>query len=532
MLGCNKSSHQTLNQFCLNHRLHLCLNPHAGRPQILISLGWAGVKIYSMSIILYIRYNNFETMNELPVGQEWFIERAQSLGYKGNPNGMCFGLCQMATQAVLLGEYNLFKERLKQMAAILTENFPQEMEKVKEERRALFQNAKNQVKDELEERNTGSDFNPIDEHAINNLANEKFTKLMHALPLEDRARLTIDMFLDGVELYMQPHAHSILFQGQMKHQISDAAASLLLPPEIEEGVPSVPVFSGSYDTWDLYTYLGLLQQKLKDCKNPVSLRLVSENHAICLIYDPEKDEEYCWLLFNPNKMNNMDQPGGEETGDDIERGFCGELEIKSTIEFATWISFASYEDKEKFHAKTLSREDSENWMRMHNPKDLNSNWLKIALYNGDVDAVKKFLDIGFDIAEIHNYGLDYLETAIAYGHSDIVKLFLEKMAKTDLNPGSLTKAIGCGNLEIVKILLEAGVDPEQTDKSIGKSPLEFAKEINSAQSQNAVFQDIYETLQTKAGYVLQKSDTFKKQLVSIKEAEVMKESPSMGGKQN
>ncbi|WP_454783739.1 ankyrin repeat domain-containing protein [Legionella sp. WA2024007413] len=60
----------------------------------------------------------------------------------------------------------------------------------------------------------------------------------------------------------------------MKHQITDAAASLLLPPQILEGVPFVPVFSGSYTTWDLYSYLGLLQQKLKDCKNPVSLRLI------------------------------------------------------------------------------------------------------------------------------------------------------------------------------------------------------------------------------------------------------------------
>ncbi|KTD42221.1 hypothetical protein Lpar_3538 [Legionella parisiensis] len=225
---------------------------------------------------------------KLPPGQDWLIGRMQSLGYKGNPGGMCFGLCEMARQAVQLGlkEYSLFQERLKQVALIPTENFPAEMERIKAQRLALFQKAKQQAREELEERHGGI---AIDKHMVNDLANEKLISLMDALPLQDRARISIDMFIDGVELYFHPVDYPMLFQSQVKHQISNAAAILVEPHQLQHKklqgeLPSPLVFTGSYATDDLYSYLAILQKQLKDCKNPIPLRLNSENHALCLIF--------------------------------------------------------------------------------------------------------------------------------------------------------------------------------------------------------------------------------------------------------
>ncbi|WP_133133954.1 ankyrin repeat domain-containing protein [Legionella parisiensis] len=453
---------------------------------------------------------NDETF-KIPRGQEWLIGRMQSLGYKGNPGGMCFGLCEMARQAVQLGlkEYSLFQERLKQIALIPIENFPEEMERIKAQRLALFQKAKQQAKEELEDRNEGV---AIDKHMINDLANDKFISLMADLPVEDRARLSIDMFLDGVELYFHPSDYPMLFHSQMKHQISNAAAILVEPNQLQQKklqgeLPAPLIFSGSYGTEDLYSYLAILQKQLKDCKNPIPLRLNSENHALCLIFDPSEDETNCWTLFDPNKMDNMDEPGGEESGDYIERGFCGE-EQKPKIEFATWIHFPSNEDRLRFQ-ENATAENAE-WSNMHSLTDFNSNWLNIALYNGDIEAIKNFLDIGFNILEKNNRGLDYLDLAIVYDHPDIVQLFLQKIPKTELHSGYLIKAIDCGNLEMTKMLLEAGLDPMEIDKSISKSPLDFsAQKSHLPDNKNTIHQEIYKAVQTKAESFHKKENTLK-----------------------
>ncbi|WP_454781699.1 ankyrin repeat domain-containing protein [Legionella sp. WA2022007384] len=464
---------------------------------------------------------NDETF-KIPNGQEWLIGRMQSLGYKGNPGGMCFGLCEMARQAVQLGskEYSLFQERLKQIALIPIENFPEEIERIKAQRLALFQKAKQQAKEELEEKNEGV---ALDKH-INDLANEKFISLMADLPLEDRARLSIDMFLDGVELYFHPSVYPMLFHSQMKHQISDAAAILVEPNQLQQKklrgeLPSPLVFTGSYGTEDLYSYLAILQKQLKDCKNPIPLRLNSENHALCLVFDPSEDEENCWTLFDPNKMANMDEPGGEESGDYIERGFCGEGEQKPTIEFSTWIHFPSNEDKLMFQANATA--ENAEWNNMHNPTDFNRNLLNIAIYNGDIEAIKNFLDIGFNILEKNNRGLDYLDLAIVYDHPDIVQLFLEKIPKTQLHSGYLIKAIDCGNLKMTKMLLEAGLDPMAIDKSLNKSPLDFsAQKSHLPDNKNTIHQEIYEAVKTKAeSFHKKENKSFKNKLISIKEAE-------------
>jgi len=59
----------------------------------------------------------------IPEGQEWFIERSKSLGYKTRESGMCFGIAHMGMQAMLARDLKTFDDRLHLIASIKKEDF-------------------------------------------------------------------------------------------------------------------------------------------------------------------------------------------------------------------------------------------------------------------------------------------------------------------------------------------------------------------------------------------------------------------------
>ena len=56
-------------------------------------------------------------------GQDWLMLRMQSLGYKPNAEGVCFGVAHMAAIAILADDCDEFDERLRRISKIFVDNF-------------------------------------------------------------------------------------------------------------------------------------------------------------------------------------------------------------------------------------------------------------------------------------------------------------------------------------------------------------------------------------------------------------------------
>ena len=80
---------------------------------------------------------------------------------------------------------------------------------------------------------------------------------------------------------------------------------------------------------------------------------------------------------------------------------------------------------------------------------------------GDVDVLKLLVDKGADVdAQRRNPfgGQSPLASAVVFGHGAAVRYLLSKGAKANIGDAGLSRAVFQGNVEIVKALLEAGVE--------------------------------------------------------------------------
>ena len=80
---------------------------------------------------------------------------------------------------------------------------------------------------------------------------------------------------------------------------------------------------------------------------------------------------------------------------------------------------------------------------------------------GDVDVLKLLVDKGADVdAQRKNPfgGQSPLASAVVFGHGTAVRYLLSKGAKANIGDAGLSRAVFQGNVEIVKALLEAGVE--------------------------------------------------------------------------
>ncbi len=93
-------------------------------------------------------------------------------------------------------------------------------------------------------------------------------------------------------------------------------------------------------------------------------------------------------------------------------------------------------------------------------------------YSGQLDKVRRLLDLGVDINRIVE-GIKPLYSACMEGRIDVVKVLLEY--KADLY-GALTYASAYGHLAIVQLLLEKGADPRQSETTEGQTPLDYANQ--------------------------------------------------------
>jgi len=109
--------------------------------------------------------------------------------------------------------------------------------------------------------------------------------------------------------------------------------------------------------------------------------------------------------------------------------------------------------------------------------------LVIASYHGHCDIVKLLLDVGADVHASDQWGPEAaLRHAAFFGWFEIAEELLQRGAEVEPRPEILTDAIERGKFDIVKLLLEFGVDPNLPDISgAAGGPLRVAANVGNAQ---------------------------------------------------
>jgi ankyrin repeat protein len=110
--------------------------------------------------------------------------------------------------------------------------------------------------------------------------------------------------------------------------------------------------------------------------------------------------------------------------------------------------------------------------------DTNGQNLFQAATYGDVQGVRKYLDLGANI-EVKDYrGLTSLQIACARGHLDVVRLLLERGANIEAagesGQTSLILASMEGHLDVVKELMDRGANIEAAENRHGSNSLTMA----------------------------------------------------------
>ena len=114
-------------------------------------------------------------------------------------------------------------------------------------------------------------------------------------------------------------------------------------------------------------------------------------------------------------------------------------------------------------------------LREHGAKFRN---IQSAAKSGNTDEIEEFLKAGIDINEQSSWGYTPLGIAIDFGREiEFIEFLISKGAALDEHSSGHTPlqiAIKNGNLPVVELLVEKGVDINLIDKDLETSPLDFA----------------------------------------------------------
>lgn len=208
---------------------------------------------------------------KLPKSQEWFIKLLQDIGYKGNEDGMCYGVAQMAMQAALAGETDNFNARFGLIAI-----YRSDPEKLKHD----INEARNAVKNKK----------PLTQ------TQEKF--------------LEIQAFFDGIELYQVGYKeHKEIIGSELAISQSDHAKKLLpllIPEKLEKNngqIEKIIEIKTDYEDKNVEDFLAKIKKICESIDFPISFTLSKADknggHAINLSFSPQ---EKCWILIDANKL--------------------------------------------------------------------------------------------------------------------------------------------------------------------------------------------------------------------------------------
>jgi ankyrin repeat protein len=106
--------------------------------------------------------------------------------------------------------------------------------------------------------------------------------------------------------------------------------------------------------------------------------------------------------------------------------------------------------------------------------------LILASANGRLEVVRALLDANADVNARNRFSSSALELASWQGHAEVVRALLAAKADLNSNPCVLYSASASGNVDVMKLLLDAGADKDGKNCGGDNTPLISAIEEGSA----------------------------------------------------
>lgn len=424
--------------------------------------------------------------------------------------GDCYGMANMANQAILSGEWRRFNRRLQLIGQIPIDTFPaefaalqaehlrniktskeiaeREFARLSEQDKELLAQDKRIQKIQLDLNDprlklTSQEIQRrIDQLVFNLFLQKQIDAALMQLTEDERIQLEIPAFLEGVALYQDPTKFRHLFnQPIIGAQNAELSFELVGPTKLEERISKFEPFHGIYTFDDLITYFSSLQRVLQESNlsGPISLVLSSPDHTIIVGYDPQIKK---WLY------GNTELPIQVIALANIKQIAMQVLSAFSDNDYATFIT-DSYNDS---ISQDQARHCINSWKSQSEFIDIHKvtadkatatdsyghSWLRSAVESKDVSTINLLLQNRANINAIAGEGITSLYAAVCNNAIEIVKLLLDHNADANIphdqdNVTPLYFATERGQIEIIKLLLNNKALPDIADIA-DKTPLSIA----------------------------------------------------------
>lgn len=389
--------------------------------------------------------------SSIPVNQGWIIERMEALKYPFNPEGVCFGIANMAVQAILANDLATYNARLELINSIPKEELGNAIDEVYKKSSSLSK-----------------------------LAKSKGVNVESLLSERERLLISIPPFFTGVSLYQMPEASPEFFEKNKKPTFQDENVSepLTRPTQLDK-ITKIDTFTSAHDLSTLEKYFSILRDDLKNNNVPFALTLSCINHSIAIGYDNVKD---MWTLTDANKLPTKYISDLHELAVAVNTSLSGNpFTVFSTRIFSeeknskeideiltTWI-FQQMNDVSSETAKIIDAQGI--------------SWLTFAVIQRDSLLISELLSSGANPHFEHRKHKDKIKSPFMYAYdrndTEILKLLLpyvdNKFDSQNLGDTRLTLAIKLKLPEMVDKLINDGMAAyiNKPDKD-GLTPLKLA----------------------------------------------------------
>lgn len=448
-------------------------------------------------------------LNRIPKGQRFVRTLMEIVGLKGHEGGLCFGIICMAIQTFFSGQFEIFIQLIKLLARISPSDFQQSVNTIKKERIQLVKEAKMNICKQLAEEYK-LELNP-DRLWSTTLSSEEIAKISflknikgnndelnaqframiskkinHEADLRNKNLLADQIlpFLEGVEGYLMSRRYKHLFPPEMQVEDQNFLQTLPIfaPGNFEsDNMMSLNSVFGIYEEDELKYYFSSLFSAFAEYKGRAVFDLQNIGHDIALFFDSENIPK--WRLLNPSHMPISDILAKEQLGQSV-------LDEFASVNLALQLKIYIHKKDEEIFSRYLAQwKSNDAWQKMHavNEKRLQmldsngASLLMLAVSNNAYSLVEKLLEAKANPEDRHYKGLSPLYVAAQNGNIDLINLLrkynasLEAFADTEYGGSSLHIAANEGQIETVKYLLQAKVDPNIESKK-GFTPLHAVAE--------------------------------------------------------
>lgn len=406
------------------------------------------------------------------------------LGFEVNNHGVCFGLSNMAAQAMFLGKFGEFNNRVKEI-----ENW-----------HWIITNASPEIFHDIEMKDLIKVLTKISSDMyLFNGASQKFldNKIIKIIESSEKRKQTpkdqfgIDMlaFMNGIALYQDPALHTFMFEkgkAPTGHN-AELTAPLVLPDAIES-MKIANSFTGVYNNDDLKKYLTSMQNAVQtaNMSKPIIIVLSSGSHAVTLSYSNTDNK---WRYFDANKPAIISSDPADLVKGIFEthtrNGEQPESIIMSSriIEYKNAVKSEEDKDLSNKHQEELQGFISE-WKQSQTFKEIHQvtqdksefiayngyNWLNSSIKYHDHESANQLIANGISINQADEKGRFPLLFAVKNNNADMINWLIEKGAEINQTDKkgqtSLMIAVKNGMIEIATLLIEKGALDEASTQDV------------------------------------------------------------------